>query len=280
MGCGDSKPTVGTPAAIPANKDAPTLLAQKQPVGSRPGPGDIVTVSGQEAKVLKATTTDYEIEYKGSGKVAWVDAEEVIVTKGKLPLAEVKPGVEITTIEGSKGKVTKRTTTEIYFKPDKGEETFVDVESITVVKVTVVSATNLANKDMLSKSDPYVTCQLAAKPQSRVQTPMVKDNLNPEWNFEAGLLGYTTGDAVVFEVWDKDMITDEYLGKCTLEHDKFHGTDFVGELQLLDKKGERGQGSLQIRVSTENAAPLKVQVPEQKFEAESRQVKPSPWGCC
>lgn len=290
MGCGDSKNKATPPATAPANKEtapAPTPAAKKDPVGTKPRVGDIVTVSGKgEAKVLTCTTTDFHIEYRGSGKVEWVDAEDVMVTKGRVPLPEVKPGIEVTTTGGLKGKVTKRTTTEVYFSLDSGEETFADIEDITVIKVTIASATNLANTDLFSKSDPYCTCELVGKPSSRVKSAMVKDNLNPEWNFEANVLGYNTGDSLLFEVWDKDMITDEYLGKCTLEHEKFHGNTFVGEVPLLDKKGEPGQGSLKIRAEAENAPKLFQEAPEPKkdgptpFEAESKKVEPSPWGCC
>jgi hypothetical protein len=291
MGCGNSSAKPEAAPAAAKTTQAPTQApasATKEPADGKPRPGDTVTVSGKEAKVLETTTTDVKLKFVFSGEEKWVDAEEVMVIKGKLPLAEVKSGVQVTTVEGVKGKVLRRTTTDIYLQTDGGKEIPVPFEDITVVKVYIEKATNLANMDYIGKSDPYVTCQLADKPQSMVKTPMVANDLNPQWNFEAVLLGYTTGDALVFDIWDKDMMKDDYLGRCTLEHMKFHEAEFVGDLPLLNRKGEPAQGSLRIRAKAGGAPPLQnklkeVNEPSQggplPMETDDKKVDGGVW-CC
>ncbi|PHT29134.1 putative ADP-ribosylation factor GTPase-activating protein AGD13 [Capsicum baccatum] len=54
------------------------------------------------------------------------------------------------------------------------------VEFIGMLKVKVIKGTNLAIRDMLS-SDPYVVMYLG---KQKVQTTIVKSNLNPVWNEE------------------------------------------------------------------------------------------------
>jgi len=293
MGCCSSTQKAASPAPHMGQKtiSAQHSSAKKDSVDGKPRPDDIVIISGQAAKVCEATALDVNIQYPGSGTETWVEVQEIMVTKSKVTLDEVKPGVEVTTIEGAKGKVSRRTNTEIYLQTNDGKEKVVGIEDITVVKLFIERATNLANNELLSNSDPYVTCQLVGKPQSLIKTPMVANDPNPEWNFEVGLMGYTTGDALIFEVVrDQDMIRDDYLGKCILEHDRFHATEFVGELPLLNKKGEPGQGSLHIRAKIEAAAPLLLEeVPEAQqdgpmilttLEAAAESKHGELWGFC
>lgn len=54
------------------------------------------------------------------------------------------------------------------------------VEFIGMLKIKVIKGTNLAIRDMLS-SDPYVVLALG---KQKVQTTVVKSNLNPVWNEE------------------------------------------------------------------------------------------------
>ena len=67
------------------------------------------------------------------------------------------------------------------------------------LSVTVVKATSLKNKELIGKSDPYVT--LYVRPMFKVKTKVIDDNLNPEWNetFELIVEDKET-QSVIFEV--------------------------------------------------------------------------------
>jgi len=52
------------------------------------------------------------------------------------------------------------------------------------VDVKIIGALNLANKDLMDKSDPYCKAYLSTDPKSIIKTKEIKDNLNPVWNFE------------------------------------------------------------------------------------------------
>jgi len=290
MGCG------GTKQASPPNANVTQDTKQEPAVKKEPSdgklkPGDEVVVNGKTAKVLETTTSDIKLKYIDSGNEQWHDMEDVMPRKGKLPVPEATPGVEVTTKEGARGKIKSRATMDLNITTDDGKEKTLDLDDVTLVQVAIERAGNLMNKDLMSQSDPYVTCELKGKPQTRVKTHMVPNNLNPEWNFEANILGYVPGDDLHFEVWDQDMIKDDYLGKYTLASDRFDQKDgFSSEVQLLNKKGEVGQGTLFIRAKTVNAPPRVEEVQEPKngqagppVETENTQVKPGSGGflgCC
>jgi len=194
--------------------------------------------------------------------------------------------VEVTSKSGLKGKVLSRTTTDVTVLLDNGQEVCWDIEEdITMVKVTIKRAKDLANKDTFTKSDksdPYVTCELKGKPQTRVKTPMVLNDLNPEWNFQANVLGYTLGDSLVFEVWDKDYVQDGYLGKCTLEFQGQGSEEFNGELGLLDSKGKPVNGVLEVQTilsAAPTAAPPTEAQEKSPFEPDTKVVNQPSWVC-
>merc|ERR1712151_245198 len=113
---------------------------------------------------------------------------------------------------------------------DKQTEVTVPKESIYVVKVTVVSVTDMRIADFLGKADPYVTVEIEGKPETRQQTRIMKQVTTCTFNEDFELLGYTPGANLVFFVHDKDMMKqDDLLGKYELENGKFADTDFGEE---------------------------------------------------
>eukprot|EP00928_Gymnodinium_smaydae_P063712 TRINITY_DN4720_c0_g1_i1.p1 TRINITY_DN4720_c0_g1~~TRINITY_DN4720_c0_g1_i1.p1 ORF type:complete len:451 (+),score=98.80 TRINITY_DN4720_c0_g1_i1:59-1354(+) len=126
------------------------------------------------------------------------------------------------------------------------------------LRVELLNAKMLPNKDsMLSgKSDPYAIAQIAGtggmfKGKTKITTPVVNNNLNPEWNFSGDLPHVTENDTVEFEVWDQDSFPkpDELLGKAQLPVQDIiaNPSGLEGELPLVGTKGEDA-GSLAIRV--------------------------------
>mmetsp|Transcript_59570 Transcript_59570/g.128927 ORF Transcript_59570/g.128927 Transcript_59570/m.128927 type:complete len:805 (+) Transcript_59570:55-2469(+) len=118
-----------------------------------------------------------------------------------------------------------------------------------LLNIQIVSARDLHNADWMrgDKSDPYCICQIRGKPRSRFQTAVVKNCLDPTWNFET-TLQYDVGDLLVFTVMDKDFgKADDTLGTATLPSLQIFPSGFDGELelQLYGKK----QGFLRVIVT-------------------------------
>lgn len=88
------------------------------------------------------------------------------------------------------------------------------VEFIGMLKVKVLKGTNLAIRDMLS-SDPYVVLTLG---HQKVQTTIVKSNLNPVWNEELMLSVPQDFGAVKLQVYDHDTFSaDDIMGEAEID---------------------------------------------------------------
>ncbi|KAH6790159.1 Calcium-dependent ARF-type GTPase activating protein family [Perilla frutescens var. frutescens] len=88
------------------------------------------------------------------------------------------------------------------------------VEFIGMLKTKVLRGTNLAVRDMLS-SDPYVVLKLG---KQRVQTTVVKSNLNPVWNEELMLSVPQKYGPIKLEVYDYDTFSaDDIMGEAEID---------------------------------------------------------------
>ncbi|KAK6150144.1 hypothetical protein DH2020_017669 [Rehmannia glutinosa] len=88
------------------------------------------------------------------------------------------------------------------------------VEFIGMLKVKVVKGSNLAIRDMLS-SDPYVVLTLG---QQKVQTTVVKSNLNPVWNEELMLSVPQNYGPIKLQVYDYDTFSaDDIMGEAEID---------------------------------------------------------------
>ncbi|XP_075055671.1 extended synaptotagmin-1 [Mixophyes fleayi] len=87
-----------------------------------------------------------------------------------------------------------------------------------VLRIFLLQAENLVAKDnfmggmIKGKSDPYVVVRAGGK---SVHTRVVKENLNPRWDqvFEI-LVTDVPGQDIEFQVFDKDIDKDDFLGSC------------------------------------------------------------------
>lgn len=88
------------------------------------------------------------------------------------------------------------------------------VEFIGCLKVKVIKGTNLAVRDMLS-SDPYVVLILG---NQKVQTNVVKSNLNPVWNEELMLSVPQDFGPLKLQVYDYDTFSaDDIMGEAEID---------------------------------------------------------------
>ncbi|CAA0832284.1 ADP-ribosylation factor GTPase-activating protein AGD12 [Striga hermonthica] len=88
------------------------------------------------------------------------------------------------------------------------------VEFIGMLKVKVIKGSNLAIRDMLS-SDPYVVLSLG---QQKVQTSVVRSNLNPVWNEELMLSVPEKYGPIKLQVYDYDTFSaDDIMGEAEID---------------------------------------------------------------
>lgn len=140
-----------------------------------------------------------------------------------------------------------------------------DVGSGVKLKIVIKSAKGLRNADMITKSDPFCTCEFAGLPETQIQTRVVKDNLDPDWN-ETFVISHVANKNLDFVVWDRDVAwkDDDFLGKATLRSDTFYPDGFDGALQL-EQAGEGVTATLQVKVVIQNlSAKLKSQAKAQE----------------
>ncbi|XP_076939992.1 putative ADP-ribosylation factor GTPase-activating protein AGD11 [Bidens hawaiensis] len=88
------------------------------------------------------------------------------------------------------------------------------VEFVGMIKVNVVSGTNLAVRDMRS-SDPYVMLSLG---NQSMKTRVIKSNLNPVWNEKLMLSIPSDVPPLIVNVFDKDKFsTDDFMGGAEID---------------------------------------------------------------
>merc|ERR1712130_883068 len=82
-----------------------------------------------------------------------------------------------------------------------------------VLTVHVIEASNLLNKDIMGKSDPYVEISFE---ETKVKSSTVNNSLSPQWNFISNF--DVTGDdtSSKFSVFDADFGKDQLLGSCSI----------------------------------------------------------------
>lgn len=101
--------------------------------------------------------------------------------------------------------VVDETTTEVTEPAAKG-----------VLYIVVKSAANIENSDLIGKSDPYCVVKLGSGANSTKRTKVISNSLDPHWNARLGGL-YWDGESLLrVEVFDKDFLRDDSLGKATI----------------------------------------------------------------
>merc|ERR1712083_491360 len=141
--------------------------------------------------------------------------------KESIPV-EVKEASDIKPKEISSGPEKVITKDEIEVQQTKSDST-VDSElktpvakplSAGQVKITVFKAKDIEKKGMFGKADPYVKLTLD---HQKAKSITVKNNHNPEWNFEAIFnISKKTSQNVNIAVFDDDIGKDHSLGSAVI----------------------------------------------------------------
>jgi len=113
------------------------------------------------------------------------------------------------------------------------------------MRISIVGARGLRKIDDLQVGggglpETYCTCDIPGKSASKVQTNVINDTLDPEWNFEHDIVDFAVGDSLCFQVWRRDIGKQygDLLGTVTLHSSQFYPTGFEGELPLAEAGGD------------------------------------------
>ncbi|XP_026209805.1 E3 ubiquitin-protein ligase NEDD4-like isoform X3 [Anabas testudineus] len=93
-----------------------------------------------------------------------------------------------------------------------------DEHETRVLRVKVIAGIDLAKKDIIGASDPYVKLSLYVADENKelalVQTKTIKKTLNPKWNEEFFFRVCPQNHRLLFEVFDENRLTrDDFLGQ-------------------------------------------------------------------
>ncbi|GBB94768.1 hypothetical protein RclHR1_02410014 [Rhizophagus clarus] len=111
------------------------------------------------------------------------------------------------------------------------------------LKVTVVSAKNLKDEDFAGKGDPYVKLILG-KGTSQLTKPKSGD-LNPEYN-ETFTFQVDDQKKLELEVWDKDPIKDDLIGKADIKLDKVFSSGHEDEWVKIKRMAILTKGEVHL----------------------------------
>merc|ERR1711915_1076329 len=172
-------------------------------------------------------------EFLPQGKIVdYLRSQSESEVKESIPV-EVKESFDIKPKDISSGPEKVITKDEIEVQQTKSEST-VDSELKTPVakpltagqvKITVFKAKDIEKKGMFGKADPYVKLTLD---NEKAKSATVKNNHNPEWNFEAIFnISDKTSQNLNLAVFDYDIGKDDSLGSAVIDMRKLQ------EQQLL-----------------------------------------------
>ncbi|XP_039061455.1 synaptotagmin-4-like [Hibiscus syriacus] len=123
-----------------------------------------------------------------------------------------------------------------------------------MLKVTVVKANDLKNKEVIGKSDPYVVVHV--RPRFKFKTKVVDNNLNPVWNETFELIAEDREtQSLTVEVFDEDIGQDRRLGIAKLrlselEPEKPMEVDLrlLASLDTLKVKEKKDRGTCSLKL--------------------------------
>uniref|UniRef100_UPI0037E91328 E3 ubiquitin-protein ligase NEDD4-like isoform X2 n=1 Tax=Semicossyphus pulcher TaxID=241346 RepID=UPI0037E91328 len=108
-----------------------------------------------------------------------------------------------------------------------------DENETRVLRVKVIAGIDLAKKDIIGASDPYVKLSLYVADENRelalVQTKTIKKTLNPKWNEEFYFRVCPQNHRLLFEVFDENRLAASKNGLFHLAQTR---DDFLGQVDV------------------------------------------------
>ncbi|XP_059668554.1 ADP-ribosylation factor GTPase-activating protein AGD12-like [Cornus florida] len=141
--------------------------------------------------------------------------ERLKYIRSKYDLQEfLKPSLRILSVAGKSSLQSSLSRKTDSFQSSSSSRLEGMVEFIGLLKVKLIEGTNLAIRDVLS-SDPYVILTLG---QQKVQSRVIKSNLNPIWNEELMLSVPQRFGPLKLQVFDRDTFSaDDIMGEAEVD---------------------------------------------------------------
>jgi len=94
--------------------------------------------------------------------------------------------------------------------------------------------------DLIGKTDPYVVSYLTSNPSQKIKTNVIKDNLDPVWDFSSSisvdlLREDVKDDILIFELFDEDVGRSEHIGNVEIQF-----------LDLIEKPNEEIENDYEV----------------------------------
>ena len=125
------------------------------------------------------------------------------------------------------------------------------------LRVTVVGAKGLADKDSIGLSDPYTVVELEG--HQAQQTPVLDGTCDPQWDHVSTFDIRAPQDLLLkLTVYDADPVGKDLLGACEVLlsrqlQAKALANERAMSVQLRDDNGRTGAGTLQLRIAADPA---------------------------
>ncbi|XP_072238428.1 uncharacterized protein esyt1b [Leuresthes tenuis] len=149
-----------------------------------------------------------------------------------------------------------------------------------LLRIHLLEAQNLIAKDNLmggmvkGKSDPYVKIAVGG---AAFKSHVIKENLNPTWNemYEVVLNGHSDQD-IKFEAFDKDLDSDDFLGRFTVKLNEVIRAQYTDQwFTLQDVKSGRVHLILEWVPTVSNAGRLDQVLQLQSLQSYQNKAVPS-----
>jgi len=129
-----------------------------------------------------------------------------------------------------------------------------------ILQIEMVGADKLRKADVIGKSDPYVVISLGASVE---KTKVIDSTLDPRWDEKFDMLVYDKAEECIkFKVFDKDIDSDDFLGKAEVQLSDLNEHEIIAlNLPLRDTS----TGNLMVRLCY---------VPLKKKSTENEEVDP------
>ena len=136
--------------------------------------------------------------------------------------------------------------------------------------LSICGARNLTNTETFGKIDPYCTVSFEGK---QFKTNPIDDTTNPEWN---EVFKFNVGDndssQMVFSVWNKNTVSDEFLGEYRLSIGNLERGKVEDKWVLL--QNSKGNAELHIRFQALDFGDVKAQAPPSQPHQQQQQYPP------
>jgi len=121
------------------------------------------------------------------------------------------------------------------------------------ISLEIVEAQNLKAGDIGGSSDPYVILKTGKGVINGLKTPVMKNTLNPVWNYQGTVNVNYNFSFLRFEIYDYDaMSKDDLLGTCTVKSNVFNdGVPYDSWESIIGENGKE-YGLLHLRMEPHN----------------------------